>query len=707
MKTQKIGATTRTIAVPILGAILAVALGATGAAAQTAVPAPKAPKPADTFTYSQSDQSKRAQAYADFMLGHLAEQQFDETGKSDLASQAIDYYQKAQALDSDAAITERLAEVYAASQRTDEAIRQAQAALQQDPDNLAAHRLLARIYIHNLGDMSANDRQKETIALAVEQLKAVQRLDPTDVQSQLWLAHLYGFQNKPQQTEQVLRGILSRSADNEGALEQLSQLYLEEGRPQDAISLLKNAASGSNSATLYDLLGTAYAKSNDFPEAEEAFQQAVTLEPDEVSHRKGLAQAFLSDHKYPQALSQYERLAKLEPDNAEDYLRMSQIYRHLNQLDKSESNLMQAKKYAPGSLEVLYNEALLYEAQARYKDAVQVLSDAIAGVKAQQQEGQPAPNALPILYEQLGMAYRQGGNFSSAERSFEDMQQLGPASQKRGELLLIDTYRSSGDIKRAISEAEKARSADPGDQSLAVTYAMLLGDNGQTEDAAKVLRGLVRGNQTDRDTYLDLAQIEERGKHYADAQTDANKALTMSVEPSDKETAWFLLGSIYDGQKQYDQAEEMFRKALAVNPHDAMVLNYYGYMLADRGIRLDEAITMIHSAVVEDPTNGAYLDSLGWAYFKQGNLPEAQQYLEQAVSHSANDPTVLGHLGEVYAKLGQTDRAEQTWEKALLYWHKALPADYEAQKVADLETKLKNLKRHRLAEKSVGGEPKP
>lgn len=690
-----------------IGTILAIAFCATGAAAQTVAPAPQAPKSADASLYSQADQSKRAEAYTDFMLGHLAEQQFDETGKSELASQAIEYYQKAHALDSDAAITERLAEVYAASQRTDEAIRQAKSALEQDPDNLAAHRLLARIYIHNLGDMNPDSGQKEMISLAVEQLKAVQRLDPTDVESQLWLAHLYGFQNKPQQTEQVLRAILSHSADNEGALEQLSQLYLDEGRPQDAISVLKNAASGSNSAALYDLLGTAYAKSKNFLGAEGAFQRAVTLEPDEASHRKGLAQVLLSDHKYEQALSQYERLTKIEPDNPENYLRMSQIYRHLNQLDKSESSLMQAKKYAPGSLEVLYNEALLYEAQARYKDAIQVLSDAIAGVKAQQQEGQPAPNALTILYEQLGMAYRQSGDFSSAERSFEDMQQLGPASQKRGELLLIDTYRTSGDIKRAIAEAGKARTGDPTDQSLAVTYAMLLGDNGQTDDATRVLRALIHGNQTDRETYLDLAQIEERGKRYADAQADANKALGMSQDDSDKETVWFLLGSIYDGQKQYDQAEQMFRKALAINPHDAMVLNYYGYMLADRGVRLDEAITMIHNAVVEDPTNGAYLDSLGWAYFKQGNLAEAQQYLQQAISHSANDPTVLGHLGEVYAKLGQTGRAEQTWEKALVYWHKALPADYEAEKVSDLETKLKNLKRHRVAEKSIGGDPKP
>jgi len=691
-----------------LGAFLALALGVTGAAAQTVPPAPssQAPIAAGNSTYSQMDSSKRAEAYTDFMIGHLAEQQFQETGKSEFADQAIADYQKALALDSDPAITERLAEVYAESQHTNEAIHQAEAALQQDPDNLPAHRLLARIYIHNLGDVSAGSRQKETISLAIQQLKAVARLDPADIQSQLWLAHLYGFENKPQRSERVLRGILSHSTDNEAALEQLSQLYLDEGRAQDAISLLQNAAGGSNNAAFYDLLGSAYAKTHNYPQAEKSYERAIALDPDEATHRQGLAEALLSDNKYDAALTQYQRLTQIEPEDAENYLRMSQIYRHLNQLDKAETSLMQAKKYAPDSLEVLYNEALLYEAQARYKDAVEVLSDAIAGVKAQQQEGQPVPNALSILYEQLGMAYRQSGDYASAERTFEDMRQLGPATQKRGELLLIDTYRSSGDIKRAISEAQKARAADPSDQSLAVTYAMLLGDNGQTEDATKVLRGLVRGNQTDRETYLDLAQIEERGKRYADAEKDANIALGMSQAPSDKETAWFLLGAIYDQQKQYGRAEEMFRKSLAVNPHDAMTLNYYGYMLADRGQRLDQAISMIRSAVVEDPTNGAYLDSLGWAYFKQGKFSEAQQYLQQAVAHSANDPTILGHLGDVYAKLGQSDRAQQTWEKALVYWHKALPADYEAKKVSDLQAKLKNLKRH-LAQKSADGDPKP
>ena len=683
----------------VSGAILAICLCATGAAGQSSSSSSGDNNARGAAAYSQPEQAKRAEAYADFMIGHLAERQFETTGKPEEAQQAVDYYKKALALDADASITERLAEVYAAMERTSDAIRTAKAALEQDADNLAAHRLLAHIYIRQLGNASTETNQSDVIAAAVEQLQAVERLDASDLESQLWLAHLYGFENKPQLAEQELKKILTHSPDNPGALGQLSQLYLDEGHPEQAIALLKDAVESSQDADLYDLLGDAYTKTHDNGKAEAAYEQAVKMDPDEASHRKGLAQAYLSDEKYEKALEQYEKLSQMEPDNAENYLRISQIYRHMNQLDKSQTALEQAKKYAPDNVEVLYNEALLDEAQARYKDAIQVLSDTIAGIKAQQAPGQPGPSALGILYEQLGMAHRGAGDYASAERTFEQMQELGPSSKRRGELLLIDTYRASGDIKAALAEAQKARSAGGSDESLGVTYAMLLGDNNQTDDAAKVLRGLP--GQSQRDTYLDLAQVEERGKRYAEAEKDASKALELSKDAGDQESASFMLGAIYDDQKRYNEAEKLFRKSLELNPHDAMVLNYYGYMLADRGIRLDEAISLIHKAVDEDPTNGAYLDSLGWAYFKQGNIPEAEKYLQQAVAHDGDDPTILGHLGDVYAKTGQSERAEQVWQKALARWQKALPADYKPEKVAELQSKLKNLK-NRVAQRYSG-----
>jgi tetratricopeptide (TPR) repeat protein len=107
-----------------------------------------------------------------------------------------------------------------------------------------------------------------------------------------------------------------------------------------------------------------------------------------------------------------------------------------------------------------------------------------------------------------------------------------------------------------------------------------------------------------------------------------------------------------------------------------------------------------------EPNNGAYLDSLGWAYYKQNKLVEAEEYLHKAIDHEGDDPTILSHLADVYLKLGQNERAADYFERSLTAWQKALPADYESDRVSAIETQLKTLKR-RLAQKSSPDLVKP
>ena len=671
-------------------------------AASSSASSSSSAKPA---SQAASDES-RTDVYYLFTMGHLDEQQYELTGRAEQASESIDFYKKALALQpGSAVIMERLAEIYAKSQRVREAVAQAQEVLKIDPDNLSAHRLLARIYVRTLGDASAGELQKENLAKAVDQFNAILKLDPKDTSSALWLARLYRFENQHVEAEKILREVLRRDPDNGPALEQLSQLLIDAGRSQDAIELLSQAAGNSASPDIYDLLGDAYSQNKEFAKAEVAYRRAVELDPDDPGHHHGLAQALLSQDKYAPALEEYKRLSELEPGTAENYLRMAQLYRRLGKFDESESSLMHAKQLSPGSLEVLYNEALLYEDQGRYNDAIKILNDAIANMKSQSgSEGNPS--ALAILYEQLGRAYREQENYPAAVRTFEEMGKLSPESHKRAQMLLIDTYRESHDIDRAITETKKALADSPKDQSLIVTLAMLYGEKADAASATKLLTGLLKGNDGDQEFYLDLAQVQERSRNYSDAERSAEKAEQLAKDSGDKETIWFMLGAIYERQKEFDRAEQEFRKVLEVNPNNASVLNYYGYMLADRGVRLDEAFALIQRAVTQDPGNGAYLDSLGWAYFKQGKLAEAEETLRKAADRSPHDPTVLGHLAEVYMKLGQTERAAALMERALAEWQRALPADYEPEKVAELDSQLKTLKRA-LAQKPATETGKP
>jgi tetratricopeptide (TPR) repeat protein len=649
----------------------------------------------------------RADAYYNFTLGHIYEQQYETTSKPEYASQAIDAYKKAYALDPKSpVIGERLAEMYWKAQRTHEAVTEAQALLKRDPSDLQSRRLLGRIYLRSLGDFSAGNGQSEVVERAIEQYAEIYRLDPTDSESALWLARLYRLRNDHDKAEEVLRGMLKEDPDNEPAIEQLTQLLLDEGKAPEAIALLEDVTKRSPSPAMLDLLGDAYTQSHDLPNAETAYRQAVELDPTELSHQRGLGQTLMAEEKYPEALEVYQKLTELMPDDADVYLRMAQIYRELHQLGKAEDNLVKARQYAPGSLEVMYNEAMLYQAQGRNEDAIRVLSDAVAGIKGQTSGLPSRGRSLAILYQQLGQLYRDTQNYQAAIFTYQELGRIGEEEDRRARLLLMDIYRAAKDLPKALQTGKEAVAKYPGDLPIRSSEALLLGESGQTEEGVKMLRSQMGGKAGDRDIYLNIAQVYERGRRYKEAEDAAKAAEVLPGQPRDNEMVWFLLGAIYERQKLFDRAEEQFKKVLTVNPRNAAVLNYYGYMLGDLGIRLDEAEALVNRALKEEPFSGAYLDSLGWIYLKQNKLGEAETALRKALEHESHDATIHSHLGDLYAKTGRPEMAAAEWEKSLVEWKRSLPADIENDKIAELEKKLSQMK-HRVAQKSSSLEAKP
>jgi len=670
----------------------------------------------DAQASSSAKDSTRAEAYYNFTMGHFYEQQYEATSRAEYATQAIEAYKKAYALDPKSpVIGERLAEMYWKAQRTHDAITEAQEILKRNPNDVPTRRLLGRIYLRSLGAggggqtefTEASGRgQSEFLPRAIEQYREIYRLEPTDSESALWLARLYRLHNDHDKAEEVLRGILKDDPENEAGVEQLTQLLLDQGKSKDAVALLEGLTKRSPSPALLDLLGDAYTQAKQLAKAEQAYRKAIALDPSELSHQRGLAQTLLGEEKYADALAAYQKLTDLMPDDPDVYLRIAQIYRELHELDKAEENLVKARQYSPGSLEVMYNEAMLYQAQGRYEDAIRVLSDAVTGIKGQSTVLPSRGRSLAILYQQLGQLYRDTQNYQAAVYTYEELGNLGAEEDRRSRLLLMDTYRAAKELPKALQTGKEALAKYPADPAIRENEALLLGENGQTDEAVKMLRAQLTSSEVDRDTYLNIAQVYERGRRYKEAEEAARAAEVLPGQPRDNEMVWFLLGAIYERQKFFDRAEAEFKKVLAVNPRNAPVLNYYGYMLGDLGQRLDEAQALVERALKEEPFNGAYLDSLGWIYFKQNKLAEAEATLRKALQRESHDATIHSHLGDIYAKTGRTDLAAAEWEKSLAEWRRSLPADIESDKVAEVEKRLGQVK-HRVAQKSGLQDAKP
>jgi tetratricopeptide (TPR) repeat protein len=146
----------------------------------------------------------------------------------------------------------------------------------------------------------------------------------------------------------------------------------------------------------------------------------------------------------------------------------------------------------------------------------------------------------------------------------------------------------------------------------------------------------------------------------------------------------FDLAVCQEASGRHRETAETLEALLALEPDDAQVLNFYGYLLAEQGWELERAETMIVRALEQEPDNAFYLDSLGWVYYQQGRHEEALDKLIDASNRLGDDPVVLEHIGDTLVALGRYDRA-------LTIYERALAAGGEP---ADLQPRLDEVRRH-------------
>ncbi|MGR3503173.1 tetratricopeptide repeat protein [Pseudaestuariivita sp.] len=198
--------------------------------------------------------------------------------------------------------------------------------------------------------------------------------------------------------------------------------------------------------------------------------------------------------------------------------------------------------------------------------------------------------------------------------------------------------------------------------------AEALYDAERADAAVETLKQLAETHGHLSNVHATLGDILRREKEFEAAIAPYDRAIAINAE--NDEPNWFVYytrGIVHERTDGWPQAEADFRRALEINPDQPQVLNYLGYSLVEKRIKLDEALGMIETAVEKRPNSGYIVDSLGWVLYRLGRFEEAVHHMERAVELEAVDPVVNDHLGDVYWAVGRELEAQFQWRRALSF----------------------------------------
>lgn len=418
------------------------------------------------------------------------------------------------------------------------------------------------------------------------------------------------------------------------------------------------------------------------------------------------------------ALAALERAAAADPQSAEVRAEIASFHLRRSRPRDAESSALQALKRDENNVEAHRVLGLVYAADA----------DALNSSSAQPKFQETAREAIrhlelaareittgsDVLFP-LGRLYLRTGAPAKAVDAFSRVAIQNPGSAQV-RLSLAQAYAAADDLKSAISTLDMIVDDEPRVASTLAQYqeqAGLLSEAVANYTRALALEPMNRGLKFRRIAALLVARDYERavrlaaeaqGQHADDprfprlraralfAAGDLDEALavlepTARAFPRDAATQ-LELADLYDEAGRGADAERLLRQLIEREPQNAQVLNHLGYMLAERGRQLDEAVRLVERALLVDPGNPYYLDSLGWAHFRRGDLDQAEKYLTPAAAQLPRNAEVQSHLGDLLARRNR-------WADAIAAWTHALEGEGGDVDRAGLEKKI-NEARSRL-----------
>ena len=408
----------------------------------------------------------------------------------------------------------------------------------------------------------------------------------------------------------------------------------------------------------------------DYQEVERQLKTAIELDPNSSFLHAKLAEILISSLRNRRSEDRVraveiecEKALQLNPRNADAHYLLGILKSIQGRRQDAISELKMAAELKPEHLDAQHRLAtLLFKAQD-YGGAARAYSEVVK-LKPYDHE----------LRNMLGRSYSMSGETEKAIKEFNAAIRIR-RNYLEPHYHLAFLYGRQSRNREAIEECLTFLRSVPGEPNITLLLAEFYVAVDEFDKAILRLERFLKRPRMRRSTsaeaHFRLAMAYE-GKeetslaesHFQESIDTYKKILGENQRNSD---VHYSIAVVYDAKGDSWLAERHLRKYIELNPDEPDAYNFLGYTFVQHETNLEEAISLIKKAVAIEPRNGAFRDSLGWAYFKLGNLDEAIEELEKAVEFMPDDSEVREHLGEAYLKRGGsfTEKAVLEWEKAL------------------------------------------
>jgi len=380
------------------------------------------------------------------------------------------------------------------------------------------------------------------------------------------------------------------------------------------------------------------------------YRKSLKYNPHSALTRLKLGVDYLVLGKEKRAVKEFQSVKSSDPKNLQARFLLALVHTSQGRFIEAEKEYEKIIEYNPEDLvalvslaDILVIQEKMREAEALYKKLIEKKED------------------NPALYFNLAIIETQLGKDDEALLRVDKAIKLFPEyleARMLGGVIL----ESKGNYEKAAENYKRVLDADPLNTVFHVRLARCYQKTGRIDDAIREHKIALSISPDKASPYLALSRLYIEEEKFAEARGLLEKA---SVKFPENAPVFFYTGVIHEKMGNTRAAVENFRKTVELDPAFAQAYNYIGYIFAEDGENLDEAIELINKAIALEPENPAYIDSLGWAYFKKEMTEKAVKELEKAARISERDPVIRAHLGDAYFKKGLFDKAMAQWKKAL------------------------------------------